>query len=52
MSEKKMTLKSIAGYCIEEALWKFVIDITVEIQEKKFVLGGNIRNVCEQREDA
>ena len=40
MSEKKMTLKSIAGYCIEEALWKFVIDITVEIQEKKFVLGG------------
>ena len=40
MSDRSLTLKSIAGYCIEEALWKFVIDIVSEIQEKKFVLGG------------
>lgn len=40
MSDRSLTLKSIAGYCIEEALWKFVIDITAEIQEKKYVLGG------------
>lgn len=40
MSDGSLTLKSIAGYCIEEALWKCVIDITAEIQEKKFVLGG------------
>lgn len=40
MSDRSLTLKSIAGYCIEEALWKFVIDITAEVQEKKFVLGG------------
>lgn len=40
MSEGKMTLKSIAGYCIEEALWKFLIDIASEIQEKKLVMEG------------
>ncbi len=40
MSDRSLTLKSIAGYCIEEALWKFVIDIAAEILEKKFVLGG------------
>lgn len=40
MSEERMTLKSIAGYCIEEALWKLVIDIVAEIQEKKLVLWG------------
>ncbi len=40
MSDRSLTLKSIAGYCIEEALWKFVIDIVAEIQEKKYVLGG------------
>ena len=40
MSDRSLTLKSIAGYCIEEALWKFVIDITAEILEKKYVLRG------------
>lgn len=40
MSEGRMTLKSIAGYCIEEALWKLVINIVAEIQEKRLVLGG------------
>lgn len=40
MSDRSLTLKSIAGYCIEEALWKFVIDIASEIQEKGLVLGG------------
>ena len=40
MSDRSLTLKSIAGYCIEEALWKFVIDIVSEIHDKKFVLGG------------
>lgn len=40
MNERSLTLRSIAGYCIEEALWKLVIDIAAEIQEKKLVLGG------------
>ncbi len=40
MNNGSLTLTSIAGYCIEEALWKFVIDIAAKIQEKKFVLGG------------
>lgn len=40
MSNRNLTLKSIAGYCIEEALWKLVIDIAAEIQEKGLVLGG------------
>ena len=40
MNEERLTLKSIAGYCIEEALWKFVIDIVTEVKEKKLVLGG------------
>ena len=40
MSDKSLTLKSIAGYSIEEALWKFIIDIASEIQEKGLVLGG------------
>jgi len=40
MSDRSLTLKSIAGYCIEEALWKLIIDIVAEIQEKKYVLGG------------
>ena len=40
MSDRSLTLKSIAGYCIEEALWKFVVDIASEIQEKGLVLGG------------
>lgn len=40
MSDRCLTLKSIAGYCIEEALWKLVIDMVSDIQEKKFVLGG------------
>lgn len=40
MNEGKLTLKSIAGYCIEEALWKFLLDMASEIQEKKSVLEG------------
>lgn len=40
MSEGKLTLKSIAGYCIEEALWKFLMDISSEILEKKLDLEG------------
>ena len=40
MNKERLTLKSIAGYCIEEALWKFVIDIVAEIQEKGLVLAG------------
>lgn len=40
MSKERLTLKSIAGYCIEEALWKFIIDIVAEIQEKGLVLPG------------
>lgn len=40
MSEEKMTLKSIAGYCIEEALWKLAIDIASELQEKKCDAAG------------
>lgn len=40
MNEVKLTLKSIAGYCFEEALWKFLVDIASEILEKKSVLEG------------
>ena len=40
MNEGRLTLKSIAGYCIEEALWKLAIDIVSEIQEKELALGG------------
>lgn len=40
MNEGKLTLKSIAGYSIEEALWKFLTDIASEIQEKKSVSEG------------
>lgn len=40
MNERKLTLKSIAGYCFEEALWKFLIDIASEILEKKLVWEG------------
>ena len=40
MNEGRLTLRSIAGYCIEEALWKFVIDIVTEIKEKKLVWVG------------
>lgn len=40
MSEEKMTLKSIAGFCIEEALWKLTIDIALELQEKKCDVAG------------
>lgn len=40
MSDRSLTLKSIAGYCIEEALWKFVVDIVPDIQDKKFILRG------------
>lgn len=30
-----MTLRSIAGYCFESALWKFIVDICDDIQEEK-----------------
>lgn len=40
MSDRSLTLKSIAGYCIEEALWKLTIDIALELQEKKCDMGG------------
>ena len=40
MSEGRLTLKSIAGYCIEEALWKLAIDIASELQEKKCYAAG------------
>lgn len=40
MNDGKLTLKSIAGYCIEEALWKFIVDIVSEILEKKPVMKG------------
>lgn len=40
MNNKSLTLKSIAGYCIEEALWKLVVDIVQEIQENGFRMGG------------
>lgn len=40
MSEEKMTLKFIAGYCIEEALWKLTIDIASELQKKKCDVAG------------
>ena len=35
MNEGRLTLKSIAGYCLEEALWKLATDIALELQEKK-----------------
>ena len=31
MSDRSLTLKSIAGYCIEEALWKLVVDIAAAV---------------------
>ena len=40
MSEGRLTLKSIAGYCVEEALWKLAIDIASDLQEKKRELAG------------
>ena len=40
MNEGRLTLKSIAGYCIEEALWKLAIDIASELQENKPILAG------------
>lgn len=40
MIKEKLTLNSIAGYCIEEALWKFLADIASEILEKNSVLEG------------
>ena len=40
MNEGRLTLKSIAGYCIEEALWKLAIDIASELQEKKCYAAG------------
>lgn len=40
MSKGELTLKSIAGYCIEEALWKFLVDIVSEILGEKLVLEG------------
>ena len=40
MNEVRLTLKSIAGYCIEEALWKFLLDVVAEIQKKGIVLEG------------
>lgn len=40
MSDGLLTLKVIAGYCVEEALWKLVIDIASELQEKEFRMEG------------
>lgn len=40
MNEGRLTLKSIAGYCIEEALWKLAIDIASESQVKKCYMAG------------
>ena len=40
MSDRSLTLKSIAGYCIEEALWKLTIDIASELLEKKCDMAG------------